>query len=681
MLSKNTNLLTNREIPILTYHSFEASSWKYSLEPTLFDEHLDYLTSKGYVSLTLSEYTQQDGLALSTKPFILTFNGGFKSLERILPILRKYHCKATYFVPTAYVGKQSHWLNNQGHIFTQLDWEALIALNQMGMEIGSHGHEHHQLDVIPEVLARHDISYSKVLIEDKIGQACSSFAYPYGYQNIQIKKLVRTAGFSLACTMDDRISTSESDLYSLPRLSMNSTLSAKDLKNLLRQKDSGVLTPYALVKSSVSRQLRRWNTPLQEVKITTEDLEPKAPIQERELQTWINPAQSDPQVILNQLDSTEAAYSLFHNEPLPAIETTLQATEAPILEEDFLCSTETTLQVAEAPTFKNDLLGSTERHPFEFQGEYLASRKAVLRSYPHYHLEEYKHLACALALLEEAQENNLLFDHFEDLQQTYHDFEQAVTHQVKDKIQQQKDDIQQHLQNLSQLPNNLLHTSAERIKNILEHHLATLRTQALNDLELLSANSLIINYKQRLHQSYRQELMRLLQKATNVNALETLRDIQQAMRMLEQDQFPNLEALEQALKDKLAQDKYAKFNQKKTQKFNQNLQSLLSSFENISIINNENMYSVSSTIQYLKEQQPHFSQLSSLLQDELIFSLKNAQKRLQSLIKESKATTEVALDILTSNALDKAFSIFDHPQTDTPVVFAQDSSIGVEFKN
>ena len=666
MLSKNTNLLTNREIPILTYHSFEASSWKYSLEPTLFDEHLDYLTSKGYVSLTLSEYTQQDGLALSTKPFILTFNGGFKSLERILPILRKYHCKATYFVPTAYVGKQSHWLNNQGHIFTQLDWEALIALNQMGMEIGSHGHEHHQLDVIPEVLARHDISYSKVLIEDKIGQACSSFAYPYGYQNIQIKKLVRTAGFSLACTMDDRISTSESDLYSLPRLSMNSTLSAKDLKNLLRQKDSGVLTPYALVKSSVSRQLRRWNTPLQEVKITTEDLEPKAPIQEREPQTWINPAQSDPQVILNQLASVqpivfEDANPLLLNEPLPAIETTVQVAETTILEDK--------------------PLSSTERHPFEFQGEYLASRKAVLRSYPHYHLEEYKHLACALALLEEAQENNLLFDHFEDLQQTYHDFEHAVTHQVKDKIQQQKDDIQQHLQNLSQLPNNLLHTSAERIKNILEHHLATLRTQALNDLELLSANSLIINYKQRLHQSYRQELMRLLQKATNVNALETLRDIQQAMRMLEQDQFPNLEALEQALKDKLAQDKYAKFNQKKTQKFNQNLQSLLSSFENISIINNENMYSVSSTIQYLKEQQPHFSQLLSLLQDELIFSLKNAQKRLQSLIKESKATTEVALDILTSNALDKAFSIFDHPQTDTPVVFAQDLSIGVEFKN
>ena len=663
MLSKNTNLLTNRETPILTYHSFEASSWKYSLEPTLFDEHLDYLTSKGYVSVTLSEYTQREGLALSTKPFILTFNGGFKSLERILPILQKYHCKATYFVPTAYIGKESQWLSNQGYTFTQLDWEALIALNQMGIEIGSHGHEHLQLDVIPEVLARHDISYSKVLIEDNIGQPCSSFAYPYGYQNIQIKKLVRTAGFSLACTMDDRISTSESDLYSLPRLSINSTMSAKDLKYLLRQKDSGVLTPYALVKSSVSRQLRRWNTPLQEVKIKPDDLEPKAPIQEREDQTWANQPKPDSQVILNQLDSTQSTFEEVHgrlpNEPLPAIETALQVTETPI-EEDFLYST---------------------KRQLELQGEYLASCKAVLLSYPYDHLEEYKHLASTLALLQEAQENNLLFDNFEDLQQYHTDFELAVTSQVKDKIQQQKEDIQQHLYQLSQLPTKLLQASAERIKNVLEHHLATLQTQALNDLELSSANGLMVNLKQRLHQSYRQELMRLLQKAAKVNALETLRDIQQAMRMLEQNQFPNLEALEQALKDKLAQDKYAKLNQKKTQKFNYNLESLLSSFEHISIINNENAYSVLSMIQYLKEQQPHFSQLSSLVQTELEMSLKDTKKQLQRLQKESKAATAVALDILTSNTLDRAFSIFDNPQPDIPVVFAQDLSIGVEFKN
>jgi hypothetical protein len=253
-----------------------------------------------------------------------------------------------------------------------------------------------------------------------------------------------------------------------------------------------------------------------------------------------------------------------------------------------------------------------------------------------------------------------------------------VATEVKGRVHLQREAIEQQIYELNQLPTHLLKSSAERIQNVLEHHLNALNTNSLSDVEVSSAKSLLVNFKQRLHQTYRQELTRLLQKASKLNALETLKDIQKAMRMLEQNQFPNLEILQQSLEEKLTQDKSSRLNQRKTQKFNQDLESLVSLFENVTMLNSDSMYSISNMIQYLKDQQPYFPQLSTVLQSELTVTLKDTKKRVLKLIKESKLTSVIALDIITSNSLEKAFAMFNEaPQA----VYTPDPNLGAGLKN
>ena len=659
MSTKRTGTLTNRSIPILAYHSIEASSWKYAVEPSLFEEHLGFLKTQGYTSLTLADYAQSEGLALSSKPFVLTFNGGFRNFEAILSVLQKYDFKATIFVSTAYVGKKSQWMNSHDGTATLLDWEALAAMGKMGIEIASHGHEHLQLDVIPEVLARHDISYSKVLLEDKLGQPCLTFAYPYGYYNTQVRDLIRNAGYSLACSMEERVSTSESDIFALPRLVMTNSLNAGDLKYLVRQKDSGGLNPYSSLKLSVSRQLRRWNTPLRDVQdnsyIEVENHNsqriPEDSLEQNLSDVFIvsnstsEPFQDEVDIETKQ-ESIYVALEPLHPAPLHP--------ELP-LQEDQVTMVEKAL--------------TPERQQLELQGEYLASCKAVLLAYPDTSLlaypdtsmVQYQRLFNVVALLQESQENDLLFEDFEQIQEAYKAFELAVANNVNTRRQFQQKQIKGFLNDLQHPATALLQPLAERVKIILESHRVKLEQSALSDVEIKSMEAIMLNFKQRLDLSYRQELTRLVQKATKVNALEVLKEIQIQARMLEQGQFPNIAQLKQYLLEKIARDKSAKLIERKVRKFNDNLEEVLNLFARIKDLNNEDVYNVSSMVKHLSEQQLHFPHVSNVIQDELILLLKEAKAHLKQLIKEHQTTSLVALQILTSDTFEKTFSIFDQP--------------------
>jgi len=166
----------------------------------------------------------------------LCFDDGFKrAYELTRDLLSKYGIHATYFVPTAYVGKKFH-------SFSVVSWRDLRQCIDARMEVGSHSMTHCEYTTsvankicrvlsnlraeesklgyvkyivsqlgkmtmggvdlkCPDHQVESEITLSKQIIESELSPyRVSSFAYPKGSFNDKSKRLVMKAGYSSART-------------------------------------------------------------------------------------------------------------------------------------------------------------------------------------------------------------------------------------------------------------------------------------------------------------------------------------------------------------------------------------------------------------------------------------------------------------------------------------------------
>ena len=86
------------------------------------------------------------------------------------------------------------------------------------IEVGSHTNSHPVLSQLPLDTQREEISGSKSLLEDILGQPITSFAYPYGDFDAKTREAVKRAGFTLACSIKCGPVVNTSDLFALPRV-------------------------------------------------------------------------------------------------------------------------------------------------------------------------------------------------------------------------------------------------------------------------------------------------------------------------------------------------------------------------------------------------------------------------------------------------------------------------------
>ena len=62
-----------------------------------------------------------------------------------------------------------------------LSWPALTEIAGCGIEVGTHSHTHPELDRIPAHELAGQVRRPKAVVEDRLGVAVTSFAYPYGH--------------------------------------------------------------------------------------------------------------------------------------------------------------------------------------------------------------------------------------------------------------------------------------------------------------------------------------------------------------------------------------------------------------------------------------------------------------------------------------------------------------------
>ncbi len=109
-----------------------------------------------------------------------------------------------------------------------LSWDEARELSAAGIEIAGHSVSHAVLPNLPPARARAEIEGCRDEIQRKVGERPRHFAYPNGYHNAAVRRLVAASGFEAAVTTEDRENRRGGDPYALRRkvLWENSSLGA-----------------------------------------------------------------------------------------------------------------------------------------------------------------------------------------------------------------------------------------------------------------------------------------------------------------------------------------------------------------------------------------------------------------------------------------------------------------------
>jgi len=237
-------------VPVLLYHDVADGPAhdrfrRYVVPPGLFDEHLSALASAGYRTAnasTLIATTQPLGGA--DRPAVyLTFDDGYRSFATtVVPTMARYGMTGTVFVPTAYVGGRAQWLSHLGEGHRQLmTWAEIRDVASAGAEVGAHGHRHLPFDLVSPPELRSELSDGRAVLEDSLGAAVTSLAYPFGFHDRSVRRSARACGYRVAFEVGDNLQWGPSPspladrILRIRRVIVDPEMSADDLLVVLQR--------------------------------------------------------------------------------------------------------------------------------------------------------------------------------------------------------------------------------------------------------------------------------------------------------------------------------------------------------------------------------------------------------------------------------------------------------------
>jgi peptidoglycan/xylan/chitin deacetylase (PgdA/CDA1 family) len=199
---------------ILTYHSLDATGSAVSIPAGSFREQMEMLARSRTPVVPLLGVQQHPGSVA------LTFDDGYRNFfEHALPVLMEYRFPATVFVVTGYCGLHNGWRSRQqrpAHL-ELMGWRELREAARLGVALGAHTVHHPDLSSLSPDEVEHELRDGRACLEDNIGQAVDTFAYPYGAWNPAVRLAV-SRQFRLGCGTALRFVDSRSDPFVLPRI-------------------------------------------------------------------------------------------------------------------------------------------------------------------------------------------------------------------------------------------------------------------------------------------------------------------------------------------------------------------------------------------------------------------------------------------------------------------------------
>lgn len=166
-------------LPVLMYHNvsehnYESNGLTISLKK--LEEQFQYLSKKGYTSFHLSELENKK--IIPKKSIVITFDDVTENQHlHAIPLLQKYHLKATFYIPFFYIGKTDLWNNGQVKI---MSLQQIQNTDLNTIEFGFHSYKHLDYNSLSDDEIKNDFDDCKKIIQNHDLKIYPSVAYPYG---------------------------------------------------------------------------------------------------------------------------------------------------------------------------------------------------------------------------------------------------------------------------------------------------------------------------------------------------------------------------------------------------------------------------------------------------------------------------------------------------------------------
>lgn len=226
-----------QSVPILMYHAVardpRPSTRALSVSPGAFADQMRVLADRGFTPVTTARLAAawRGGPPLPRHPVLITFDDGYEGVHRhALPVLAEHGFTATLFVSTG-------WLpgpyETGGAPDTMLGWGQVREFAEAGMEIGGHSHTHPQLDQLTDEQLWFEVLCCREIIDERLGRAPVSFAYPYGYSSRRVRRTVRAAGFAQSLAVGNALARPTQGPYALERVTVRRGTGLREFERLV----------------------------------------------------------------------------------------------------------------------------------------------------------------------------------------------------------------------------------------------------------------------------------------------------------------------------------------------------------------------------------------------------------------------------------------------------------------
>lgn len=200
--------MTAARIPVLMYHRVgdANNAWeaRYAISAANFRSHMRALSRAGCHAVGIDAVVDwlENGEAIPVGAFLLTFDDGFRGVrEHALPVLEKLGWPCTVFLVSDLIGGEDVWTrksNPSGQTYPLLDAAELRDMQQRGCSFHSHSRSHANLPTLNDVDLADQLTGSRQVLSQLLGQEVKYFAYPFGQLDERVEAATRAAGYRAA---------------------------------------------------------------------------------------------------------------------------------------------------------------------------------------------------------------------------------------------------------------------------------------------------------------------------------------------------------------------------------------------------------------------------------------------------------------------------------------------------
>lgn len=158
-----------KKLLVIYYHEVltgEGCSYQ-KIQKDKFEQQMAILREKGWQPLVFSQLSQ----SLPDKAVVVSFDDGFRSVfEHAAPVMERYGIVGNVYLPTSYIGTDSHFMN----------WDMIRTLQDRGWEMQAHTHTHADIRNLNADALLAQVEDSDRCFARELGVLPQAFCMPFG---------------------------------------------------------------------------------------------------------------------------------------------------------------------------------------------------------------------------------------------------------------------------------------------------------------------------------------------------------------------------------------------------------------------------------------------------------------------------------------------------------------------